>query len=138
MLADEGLGEWGFSALVEVDGHPILFDTGYRPDTVLKNAADVKIDLSRVIGLVLSQNHGHPHRRACRVHPERNGTATHLVAAPAGTTQDNVPDAGAHCTGIGSAYPRRRLALDRKRAVVGAVGASFDLSTGINPLAVAK
>lgn len=29
MLADSfGMGEWGFAALVEVDGHRILFDTG--------------------------------------------------------------------------------------------------------------
>lgn len=34
MLADnDGIGEWGFSALVVADGHRILFDTGARPDT---------------------------------------------------------------------------------------------------------
>jgi hypothetical protein len=38
MLADDGIGEWGFSALVESDGHKILFDTGARPNTVLENA----------------------------------------------------------------------------------------------------
>ena len=38
MLADEGIGEWGFAALVEADGHKILFDTGARPNTVLENA----------------------------------------------------------------------------------------------------
>jgi 7,8-dihydropterin-6-yl-methyl-4-(beta-D-ribofuranosyl)aminobenzene 5'-phosphate synthase len=26
MLADQGLGEWGYSALVEVDGRKFLFD----------------------------------------------------------------------------------------------------------------
>jgi len=31
MLADDGIGEWGFAALVEADGHKILFDTGARP-----------------------------------------------------------------------------------------------------------
>ena len=36
MLAESGIGEWGFSALVEADGHQILFDTGKYPDTVLK------------------------------------------------------------------------------------------------------
>ncbi|MEO6726930.1 MAG: hypothetical protein ABIU20_08805, partial [Blastocatellia bacterium] len=30
-----GIGEWGFAAIVEVDGQRILFDTGARPDTVL-------------------------------------------------------------------------------------------------------
>ena len=36
MLADKGIGEWGFAALVETDGHKILFDTGARPNTVLR------------------------------------------------------------------------------------------------------
>ena len=37
MLADvEGIGEWGFAAVVEVDGRRWLFDTGARPETVLK------------------------------------------------------------------------------------------------------
>ncbi len=31
MLADQGLGEWGYSALVDVDRHKFLFDTGARP-----------------------------------------------------------------------------------------------------------
>ncbi len=58
MLADdEGLGEWGFAALVVVDGHRILFDTGAHPDTVLKNARDLKIDLSNVPDVILSHNH---------------------------------------------------------------------------------
>ena len=33
MLADRGIGEWGFAALVEVDGQRILFDTGNYPET---------------------------------------------------------------------------------------------------------
>ena len=52
-----GVGEWGFAALVEVDGHTVLFDTGWRPDTVLKNAAEFGIDLSAVDTVVLSHNH---------------------------------------------------------------------------------
>src|ERR1700721_1106035 len=38
MLADEGIGEWGFSTLVEADGHRVLVDTGFHPETVLQNA----------------------------------------------------------------------------------------------------
>ena len=57
MLADKGIGEWGFSALVEVDGHKILFDTGARPNTVLENARELKIDLSDVQDVVLSHFH---------------------------------------------------------------------------------
>jgi 7,8-dihydropterin-6-yl-methyl-4-(beta-D-ribofuranosyl)aminobenzene 5'-phosphate synthase len=57
MLADEGIGEWGFAALVEVDGKKILFDTGARPNTVLENVKELKIDLSDVQDVVLSHFH---------------------------------------------------------------------------------
>jgi 7,8-dihydropterin-6-yl-methyl-4-(beta-D-ribofuranosyl)aminobenzene 5'-phosphate synthase len=57
MLADEGIGEWGFSALVEVDGKRLLFDTGSEPDTVLRNAKTLGIDLSDVTDVVLSHSH---------------------------------------------------------------------------------
>lgn len=57
MLSDDGVGEWGYAALVEVDGRRILFDTGAKPDTVLRNAALLKIDLSTVEDVVLSHNH---------------------------------------------------------------------------------
>ncbi|MFL5515142.1 MAG: MBL fold metallo-hydrolase [Gemmatimonadales bacterium] len=58
MLADRGMGEWGFSVLVEADGHRILFDTGMHPQTVLDNARDLGIDLSNVTDVVLSHHHG--------------------------------------------------------------------------------
>jgi 7,8-dihydropterin-6-yl-methyl-4-(beta-D-ribofuranosyl)aminobenzene 5'-phosphate synthase len=58
MLADSGIGEWGFAALVEVDGKRILFDTGARPETVLANAREMRIDLSNIEDLVISHNHG--------------------------------------------------------------------------------
>jgi len=57
MLADEGIGEWGFGAIVEVDGQRILFDTGARPTTVLQNAKELKADLAQVPQVVLSHNH---------------------------------------------------------------------------------
>lgn len=57
MLADQGIGEWGFAALLEVDGKSILVDTGARPDTVLKNAAELKVDLSPVEDVVLTHFH---------------------------------------------------------------------------------
>ena len=59
MLADRaGIGEWGFSALVVADGHRLLFDTGARPETVLQNARELKIDLSGVTNVILSHHHG--------------------------------------------------------------------------------
>src|SRR5688572_21430670 len=48
MLADEGFGEWGFAALVEVDGRRILFDTGANDDTVQRNLKAMGLDLSDV------------------------------------------------------------------------------------------
>lgn len=53
-----GMGEWGYSALVEVDGKKILFDTGKNPETVLRNAQDLGINLSDVEHVFLSHNHG--------------------------------------------------------------------------------
>lgn len=58
LTADTGIGEWGFAAMVDVDGHRILFDTGARPDTVLNNARELKVDLNGVPDLILSHNHG--------------------------------------------------------------------------------
>lgn len=59
MLADhDGVGEWGFAALVDAGGEPILFDTGARPRTVLENARELGVDLSKVTDVVLSHSHG--------------------------------------------------------------------------------
>jgi 7,8-dihydropterin-6-yl-methyl-4-(beta-D-ribofuranosyl)aminobenzene 5'-phosphate synthase len=52
-----GIGEWGFSALVEADGHRVLVDTGGAPDTVLENAKTLGIDLSTVRDVILTHNH---------------------------------------------------------------------------------
>ena len=58
MVADyDYIGEWGFAALIESDGHQLLFDTGFRPNTVLENADSLGIDLSKVEHVFLSHNH---------------------------------------------------------------------------------
>ena len=62
MVADRGkgpgdLGEWGFAALVEADGHRILFDTGAHTDVVQRNAETRGIDLTTVPDVVLSHTH---------------------------------------------------------------------------------
>jgi len=54
---EHGVGEWGFAALVEADGHRLLVDTGARPETVLRNAAELGLDLSTVADVVLTHNH---------------------------------------------------------------------------------
>jgi 7,8-dihydropterin-6-yl-methyl-4-(beta-D-ribofuranosyl)aminobenzene 5'-phosphate synthase len=53
----EGRGEWGYSALVEVDGHKILYDTGASEDLVIANAKALHVDLTDVEDVVLSHNH---------------------------------------------------------------------------------
>jgi 7,8-dihydropterin-6-yl-methyl-4-(beta-D-ribofuranosyl)aminobenzene 5'-phosphate synthase len=58
MLADtQGIGEWGFAALVEADGYRLLFDTGARPETVRQNARELKVDLTGVRDVLLTHNH---------------------------------------------------------------------------------
>jgi len=57
MLADRGIGEWGFAALVESDGHRILVDTGARPETVLANTRELNVDLSDAKEVILTHNH---------------------------------------------------------------------------------
>ena len=57
MLANKGIGEWGYSALIESEGNKILFDTGAGPETVLQNAQTLGIDLSVVENVFLSHNH---------------------------------------------------------------------------------
>lgn len=55
--AREGVGEWGFAAVLEVDGRRWLIDTGARAETVLRNAAELKVDLSTITDLVITHNH---------------------------------------------------------------------------------
>jgi len=57
LTSDDGIGEWGFAAVIDVDGHRLLFDTGARPDTVLNNAKELHVDLSNITDVVLSHNH---------------------------------------------------------------------------------
>lgn len=53
-----GLGEWSFSAVFEGETDSVLFDTGFRSDTVLHNVLHLGVDLSDVEKVVLSHFHG--------------------------------------------------------------------------------
>jgi 7,8-dihydropterin-6-yl-methyl-4-(beta-D-ribofuranosyl)aminobenzene 5'-phosphate synthase len=57
MLSGSFNGEWGFAAMVTVDGKRTLFDTGNRPDTVLNNLREMKMDLAGVPEVVLTHHH---------------------------------------------------------------------------------
>jgi 7,8-dihydropterin-6-yl-methyl-4-(beta-D-ribofuranosyl)aminobenzene 5'-phosphate synthase len=54
---NNGIGEWGFAAVLETDGRRILIDTGARAETVLKNVTELKVDLSDITDVVLTHNH---------------------------------------------------------------------------------
>ena len=52
-----GMGEWGFAAVIDVDGRRLLVDTGARAETVLRNATELKVDLASITDLVITHNH---------------------------------------------------------------------------------
>jgi len=52
-----GEGEWGFSALLEYEDEVILFDTGFKAETVNQNATYLNKDLSRVETVILTHFH---------------------------------------------------------------------------------
>jgi metal-dependent hydrolase (beta-lactamase superfamily II) len=93
MLTDAvGVGEWGFSALVEVDGQRVLFDTGGRPETVLNNARELGVDLSNVEDVILSHNHW-DHVTGLVTFPEKNYPAMiHYRDSDGNLVLDNIPE----------------------------------------------
>src|SRR6202042_2246013 len=50
--------DWGYAALVEINGKRILFDTGDDPGILAKNVKAKGVDLSRLDFVVLSHRHG--------------------------------------------------------------------------------
>ena len=49
---------WGFSAIIEYEGHTLLFDTGADGQALLNNMAALHINPLEVESVVLSHNHG--------------------------------------------------------------------------------
>ena len=59
MLTDKsGVGEWGFSALVETTATASCSTPVPGLETVLQNSRELKIDLSGVTDVILSHHHG--------------------------------------------------------------------------------
>ena len=56
--ASAGIGEWGFAAVLDVDGRRMLVDTGARAETVLRNARELNVDLASITDLAITHNHG--------------------------------------------------------------------------------
>jgi 7,8-dihydropterin-6-yl-methyl-4-(beta-D-ribofuranosyl)aminobenzene 5'-phosphate synthase len=50
--------DWGFSALIEVDGKRILFDTGNNSDVLADNVRASGVDLTNLDFVVMSHRHG--------------------------------------------------------------------------------
>ena len=50
--------DWGYAALVEINGKRILFDTGDDPEILAKNAKAKGVDLKKLDFVVLSHRHG--------------------------------------------------------------------------------
>ncbi|MDP8980375.1 MAG: MBL fold metallo-hydrolase [Acidobacteriota bacterium] len=51
------IAAWGFSALVEVGGQRVLFDTGSKPELFLANLRQLGIDKSSITATVISHEH---------------------------------------------------------------------------------
>lgn len=56
--AEGATADWGFACLIEGMEKTILFDTGTRPKILLRNAEQLKVDLSTVDMVVISHDHG--------------------------------------------------------------------------------
>jgi 7,8-dihydropterin-6-yl-methyl-4-(beta-D-ribofuranosyl)aminobenzene 5'-phosphate synthase len=50
--------DWGYSALIEINGKRILFDTGDDPQTLAKNTKAKGVNLTKLDFVVLSHRHG--------------------------------------------------------------------------------
>jgi 7,8-dihydropterin-6-yl-methyl-4-(beta-D-ribofuranosyl)aminobenzene 5'-phosphate synthase len=50
--------DWGYAALVEINGKRILFDTGDDPAIFAKNVQAKGVDLTKLDFVVLSHRHG--------------------------------------------------------------------------------
>jgi 7,8-dihydropterin-6-yl-methyl-4-(beta-D-ribofuranosyl)aminobenzene 5'-phosphate synthase len=61
--------DWGYSALVEINGRRILFDTGDNPEIFAANVRAKGVDLTRLDFVVMSHRHG-----------DHMGGMTHLLS----------------------------------------------------------
>jgi 7,8-dihydropterin-6-yl-methyl-4-(beta-D-ribofuranosyl)aminobenzene 5'-phosphate synthase len=50
--------DWGFSALIEINGKRILFDTGDNPDIFEQNVKAAGVDLTKLDFAIISHRHG--------------------------------------------------------------------------------
>lgn len=161
------IGEWGLSALVEADNHCVFFDAGRYPDTVIHNARALNVDPSCVTDVVLSHFHfdhttglirlvstlreQNPHAIR-RVHVANGFFQSRRIPSARGDEERNQMIAvkgtfealgvehlmTVHYTGIEPLIRLRvGLNLNRRTAVVGAMGSRFVYGEGIKPTVIA-
>lgn len=57
--AEPGLAsDWGFAALVTLEGRRVLFDTGAKPDLFMENLKKLNVDPASIEHVVISHAHG--------------------------------------------------------------------------------
>lgn len=116
------LGEYGFSALIEVDGKRFLFDTGSGA-AVIQNAKTLGIDLSSIEALVISHGHFDHTGSVLQLLPELKKP---IVYAHSGIFSRHLAQVGPNQTRyIGASFSKEDLA---------AVGAEFVATDGFTKL----
>lgn len=93
--------DWGFAALIEVDGRRILFDTGNDAAVFARNVAAKGVDLSTVDAVVLSHRHA----------DHMAGLATVLAANPDVTIHAPQEGFGIYGSSLPSTFYRKDPSL---------------------------
>lgn len=117
------LGEFGFSALVRAEGREFLLDHGLGK-ALIPNAAGLRVDLSRIEGVVLS--HGHN---------DHTGGLPDLLQSGGGKPVYCHPDAFADKRILEKDKPPCRIGMPLSRAELDALGARFHV--GRDPVELA-
>jgi 7,8-dihydropterin-6-yl-methyl-4-(beta-D-ribofuranosyl)aminobenzene 5'-phosphate synthase len=116
------LGEHGFAALIERDGHSILFDTG-GGHTLLQNAQRMNLDLRGVEQVILS--HGHYDHAGGLWPLLQNCGPKRVLAHPAVFTPRYAIREGGH----------RSIGIPYSEEFLTGIGASFDYSDAFREVA---
>lgn len=117
------IGEYGFAALIEVNNHKILFDTGSK-DALFKNAEVLGISLADIESIVLS--HGHfDHTGGLLQYLHQYGSKP-VYAHPGIFVQRPVPLGGGNFRDIGCGFTQEQLEV---------AGAKLHLHNGFEPIA---